>query len=94
MDRRPIWLMPMIYRVWAIRRSRDWAKWGSRWEGEAGFRGADTLAWDVALAMGAAAANGEECGLLAFDWRNAYDGIELGTSAATLEHAGSQAPSD
>ena len=79
MDRRPIWLMPMLYRVWASRRSRDWAQWRLGWEGETEFRGADTRAWDVALAMEAAAANGDEFGLLALDWRKAYDGIGLRT---------------
>ena len=72
MDGRPIWLMPMIYRVWASRRSRDWAKLRLEWGGETEFRGADTLAWDVALAMEAAEANGDEFGLLALDWRTAY----------------------
>ena len=79
MDRRPIWLMPVLYRVWTSRRSRDWAKWRLGWEGETEFRGADTLAWDVALAMEAAEANGDEFGLLALDWREAYDGIDLQT---------------
>ena len=87
MDRRPIWHMPMIYRVWASRRSRDWAKWRLTWEGETDFRGADTLAWDVALAMEAAETNGDEFGLLALDWRKAYDGIDLQTLGHTLERA-------
>ena len=42
------------------------------------------MAWDVALAMEAAAANGEECGLLALDWRKAYGGIDLGALCDTL----------
>ena len=84
MDRRPIWLMPMLYRVWASRGSRDWAQWRLGWEGETEFREADTLAWDVALAMEAAAANGDEFGILALDWRKAYDGIDLQTLGGTL----------
>ena len=32
MYRRPIWLMPMIYSVWASRRSRDWAAWRLKWK--------------------------------------------------------------
>ena len=76
MDRRPIWLMPMLYRGWASIRLRGWAKWRLGWEGEAEFREADTLAWDVALAMEAAETNGDEFGLLSLDWHKAYDGIE------------------
>ena len=87
MDRRPIWLMLMIYRVWASRRSRDWAAWRFRWEGETGLRGADPFGWDVALAMEAAAANGEECGLLALVWRRAHNGIDLRTLEDTLDIA-------
>ena len=87
MDRRPIWLMAMLYRVWASRRSRDWAQWRLGWEGGTEFRGADTLAWDVSLSMEAAAANGDEFGLLALGWRKAYDGIDLQTLRDTLERA-------
>ena len=37
--------------------------------------------------MEAASANGQECGLLALDWRKAYDGIDLSTLGDTLEIA-------
>ena len=84
MDGRPLWPMPVIYRIWANRRSRDWARWRLTWECEPEFRGAYTLGWDVALAMEAASANGQECVLLALDWRKAYDGIDLSTLGDTL----------
>eukprot|EP00974_Lingulodinium_polyedra_P059850 5768183-Lingulodinium_polyedra.AAC.1 len=31
MQRRPIWLLPMLYRVWAAGRARDMADWIARW---------------------------------------------------------------
>ena len=37
MDRRPIWLLPMIYRIWATGRAHLFARWRSQWaEGDGG----------------------------------------------------------
>ena len=69
LDRRPIWLMPMIYRIWATRRARDWAYWRICWEREGEFQGADALAWDVALASEAANSQGLTFGIVALDWK-------------------------
>ena len=69
MDRRPIWLKPMIYIVWATRRARDWAYWRLDWERETEFEGADAVAWDVALAAKAANSQGLTFGIVAFDWQ-------------------------
>ena len=44
MDRRPIWLMPMIYRMWASHRAGAWSTWRLQWPGETPFEGADSLA--------------------------------------------------
>ena len=49
MERRPIWLLPMIYRIWAAGRARLFARWRLSWAGEDVQRGAEELA--VALAV-------------------------------------------
>ena len=88
LDRRPIWLMPMIYRVWATRRASSWARWRLSWPGEKHFAGADALAWEVALEIEAAAAEDTTFGILALDWKKAYDGVSLDTLALCLTKAG------
>ena len=87
LDRRPIWLMPMIYRIWATRRARDWAYWRICWEREGDFQGADALAWDVALASEAASSQGLTFGIVALDWKKGYDGVSLEILANTLAKA-------
>lgn len=66
--------MPMLYRVWATRRARDWAHWRLCWEREGDFKGANALAWDVALAADAASSQGLTFGIKALDWKT-YDGV-------------------
>eukprot|EP00974_Lingulodinium_polyedra_P122171 11181795-Lingulodinium_polyedra.AAC.1 len=46
-QRRPIWLLPMAYRVWAAGRARDVSAWITSWGGGA-LRGAEELAWELA----------------------------------------------
>ena len=52
MDRRPTWLMPMVYRMWAGHRASLWATWRLQWPGETLFEGADSLAWETSLTRG------------------------------------------
>ena len=58
MDRRPIWLMPMVYRMWASHRASTWAAWRLQWPGETPFEGADSLAWETSLHQEAALGRG------------------------------------
>eukprot|EP00959_Pyramimonas_sp_CCMP1952_P358824 7513580-Pyramimonas_sp.AAC.1 len=59
MERRPIWLLPMIYRVWAAGRARLFARWRLSWAGEDVQRGAEELVWELAVELEAAEALSE-----------------------------------
>jgi hypothetical protein len=88
MDRRPIWLLPMFYRVWAAGRARLFAKWRASWpDGDGGF-GAEELAWELALDLEAAEAAGEDICGAALDWRKAFDSIPLCNLDMLLRRAG------
>ena len=75
MYKRPMWLMPMIYRVWATRRARDWAHWRLCSARKGDLKGADASAWDVAQAAEAANQQGLTFGIVALGWKKADDGF-------------------
>ena len=88
MDRRPVWLLPMLYRVWAAGRASVFARWRTSWpDGDVG-RGAEELAWELALELEAAEANGESICGAALDWRKAFDNIPLCSLSSLLARAG------
>eukprot|EP00974_Lingulodinium_polyedra_P114795 11115302-Lingulodinium_polyedra.AAC.1 len=62
----------MVYRVWAAGRARDMAQWISSW-GEGALRGAEELAWELAVELEAAEAAGECIAGAALDRRKAFD---------------------
>ncbi len=63
-DRRPIWLLPMLHRLWAAGRAQLSAKWRASWPGGGSGLGAEELAWQLALELEAVEAAGEDvCGL-------------------------------
>ena len=88
MDRRPIWLMPMTYRMWAGHRAGIWSAWRLQWHGETPFEGADSLAWETSLHQEAALGRGDAFAMVALDWKKAYDGITLDILGQTLQAAG------
>eukprot|EP00974_Lingulodinium_polyedra_P125963 11196458-Lingulodinium_polyedra.AAC.1 len=59
MDRRPIWLLPMLYRVWSAGRARDMAGWVAAWGGGSPDRSAAELAGERAVELESAEAAGE-----------------------------------
>eukprot|EP00974_Lingulodinium_polyedra_P114063 11043785-Lingulodinium_polyedra.AAC.1 len=64
----------MAYRVRAAGRARDAAAWiASR--GEGALRGAEELAWELAVELEAAEAAGEYIAEAALDWKKAFDRI-------------------
>ena len=67
---RPIWLLPMVYRVWAHGRAPLWAAWREAWGPPLaeGRRGAESQAWALALELEAAAATGDALAGAALDW--------------------------
>jgi endonuclease/exonuclease/phosphatase family metal-dependent hydrolase len=72
LDRRPVWLLPMLYRVWAAGRARLFARWRASWADGDGCLGAEELAWELALDLEAAEANGQDIVGAALDWRKAF----------------------
>jgi hypothetical protein len=88
MERRPVWLLPMLYRVWAAGRAQLFARWRCSWPGGDGGFGAEELAWELALELEAAEAAGESVCGAALDWRKAFDHIPLAHLAPMLERAG------
>ena len=70
MDRRPIWLLPILYRLRVAGRARPFARWRLQWAGEEVQRGAEELAWEIAGA--------------ALDWRKAYDHVDLASLPGLL----------
>eukprot|EP00974_Lingulodinium_polyedra_P035107 3372799-Lingulodinium_polyedra.AAC.1 len=71
MQRRPIWLLDMDYRAWAAGRARDMADWIAR-RGGGAVRGAEELAWELAVELEAAETAGEWIAGAALDWRKAF----------------------
>ena len=87
MDRRPIWLLPMLYRVWAAGRAQLFARWRLSWGDGDGSVGAEELAWDLALELEAAEAQADTICGSALDWRKAFDHVSLKLLRAVLERA-------
>ena len=88
MDRRPIWLLPMLYRLWAAGRAQLFARWRASWPGGDGRFGAEELAWQLALDLEAAEAMGEDVCGAALDWRKAFDSVPLASLRPVLQRAG------
>lgn len=88
LDRRPIWLLPMVYRLWAACRAQQFARWRLQWAGADVIAGAEELAWELALELEAAEALDEDIGGAALDWRKAYDHVDLVSAQAMLSRAG------
>ena len=88
MDCRPIWLLPMMYRVWAAGRARLFARWRSAWGDGDGDIGSEELAWALALELEAAEAAGEAICGSALDWRKAFDHVGLQLLERALVRAG------
>ena len=78
----------MLYRLWAAGRARLFARWRLGWDGVDAWRGAEELAWELALELEAAEALSESIAGAALDWRKAYDHVDLHTLPAILQRAG------
>ena len=90
MNRRPINLLSMIFRVWARVRGRLVQEWRASWDPAVAVArlGADGQAWELAWAAGVAMAGGAGFGGAAVDFRKAYDGVRLGLMDRVLTAAG------
>jgi ribonuclease HI len=88
MNRRPIWLLPMLYRLWAAGRAQIFARWRAAWPGGDGQAGAEELAWELAMELETAEALGETIAGAALDWMKAFDNIPLQHLEPVLARAG------
>lgn len=88
MDRRPIWLLPLLYRLWAAGRAQLVARWRLSWAGADVSLGAEELAWELALELEAAEALDERVAGMAVDWSKAYDHVDLEAARGMLTRAG------
>ena len=88
LDRRPVWLLPILYRLWAAGRARLLARWRLSWAGDEVRRGAEELVWELALELEAAEALGESVAGAALDWGKAYDHVDLHSLPGLLARAG------
>ena len=89
MDRRPLNMLSVVYRLWARLRRTAVAAWRAEWDPAvaAARLGAAGQAWELAWASAVAAANGDDFGGLAVDLRKAYDSVRLGLTVRFLQAA-------
>jgi hypothetical protein len=87
-DRRPVCLLPVLYRLWAAARRGAIDRWRADWAPVELRAGALELSWRLAAAVLAACEAGEPLAGIAFDFQKAFDTIGLGVLAAVLERAG------
>ena len=88
MHRRPIWLLPILYRVWAAGRAKTFAAWRCRWDAADGASGAEELAWHLAMELEAADVTEQAVAGCALDWQKAFDNVGLEAVSAALPRAG------
>jgi hypothetical protein len=60
MERRPIWMLPMLYLVWAAGRAQLSTRWRALGADGDGMFSAEHHAWEPALELEAAEALGED----------------------------------
>ncbi len=85
LDRRPIWLFPLVYRAWARARAEHIGQWIRQVGG--------SLARGVLDAAFGLAARGDDVGFMgmALDWSRAYDRVNHASLRMVLE-GGAAAP--
>ena len=90
LQRRPIALLPVLYRTWARLRGATVAAWSRAWDpaAAAASLGADGQAWELTWTVAWAAATGRHVAGLAVDFRKCYDGVRLPLLERALATAG------
>ena len=78
-NRRPITLLPVVYRVWARLRLRAVDAWRASWDTAVADapKGADGQAWDLSCDLGLASGSGEAVGGVSTDFQKFYDTVRL-----------------
>ena len=93
MDMRPISVLPHIYRLYSKTRFKDSISWQAHWIHERAFggvpkRSAETLAFQVALAVEAAHSQSKLAGGISYDFAKAFDVIPVNVMLDTLHARG------
>jgi hypothetical protein len=91
LDRRPIVLMSVLYRVWARYRRREFDGWRAQWDTAvaAAWLGADGQAWEFGWDTACAhAGSGAGVAGVAVDFSKCYDGCRLALVSRALARAG------
>ena len=87
-DRRPVCLLPALYRLWAAARRGAVDRWRAGWAPVDLCSGALELPWRLAAAVLVAEEAGEPLAGIAFDFQKAFDTVGLSLLAVVLERAG------
>ena len=91
LDKRPIVLMSVLYRVWARYRRREFDGWRAQWDPAvaAAWLGADGQAWEFGWDTACAhAGSGAGVAGVAVDFSKCYDGCRLALVSRALATAG------
>ena len=93
MDMRPISVLPHIYRLYSKTRLKDSISWQAHWIHDRAFggvpkRSAETLAFQVALAVEAAHSQSKLAGGISYDFAKAFDVIPVNVMLETLHARG------
>ena len=90
MQRRPITLLPVPYRLWARLRLPYVEVWRAAWDPAVhdAAKGADGQAWDLAWDLACAAPAGQEVAGLAVDMAKCYDSVRHPMLRRVLSAAG------
>ena len=81
-DRRPIVLLPVIYRLWVALRAAELRLWLARTgvlRADGALRAADAQAYELGLVLAEAKAQERVLAGLATDWSKCYDRLPLGS---------------
>eukprot|EP00973_Karenia_brevis_P041921 5803289-Karenia_brevis.AAC.1 len=93
LDLRPISLMSIVYRIWAVRRLQDIKLWQESWatEGQHGFRPGHCthdVFWSLAVKVEAAILEGKPLFGISFDYTKCFDCIPQGILLELIDHMG------
>ena len=90
LQRRPITLLPVIYRLWARLRLSAVDHWRAQWDPAAGDapKGPDGQAWDLSWDLACAEAGGQVVAGVAIDMTKCYDSVRLPMLRRMLATAG------
>ena len=90
-DRRPVVLLPVVYRLWAALRAAEMRLWLAKTgvlRPDGALRAADSQAYELGLILAEAKAQEKVLAGLATDWSKCYDRLPLGVLGEVAEASG------